>query len=345
MFYKRVIRPILFKFDPEGVHNFFILIGEFLGSFEIFRKTVGLVYGGSGKYSPKIIDGISYKSSVILAAGFDYNGRLTRILPYVGFGGEEVGSVTARPCKGNGKPRLKRLVKSQSILVNKGLANDGVEKIINRLKKTKREKNFVIGVSIARTNDPDSVSVEAGVRDYIYSFKRLNEENIGDYYTINISCPNAFGGESFAEPGALEQLFDSLDKIHTTKPIYIKMPINLKWEKFEKLLDITASHRINGFVIGNLNKDYNYINPKENKFLSYQGGLSGRPCRDLSTELIKKTRQKFGNKYTIIGCGGIMSTGDAREKLGAGADLVQLITGMIYEGPELIKQIKKSVNA
>lgn len=302
------------------------------------------MYGYHGKDISKTIDGIKYKTPVLLSAGFDYNGKLTGILASLGFGGEEIGSVTARACEGNRKPRLIRLKKSGSIIVRKGLRNDGVDTVIRRIKKSHIPKDFVIGVSIARTNDVLCKTLEGGVEDYVYSFERLNKEKIGDYYTINISCPNSYCGEAYATPHALQMLLVQLAKIKTDKPVYLKMPINLEWEDFSKLIDVSLKFPfVKGYVIGNLNKEISCLKHPEEASGKARGGMSGDPCRELSTKLIKKTRSKVGNKMTIIGCGGIMSADDAIEKINAGADLVQLITGMIYEGPHIISDICKRI--
>ncbi|MBU6426884.1 hypothetical protein KGQ27_01450 [Patescibacteria group bacterium] len=374
MLYRKLLKPILFRFDPEFVHDRFINFGEFLGDHEITRAATNMIYGYNGRDIGKTVDGIKYRTPVLLAAGFDYNARLCGILPCVGFGGEEVGSVTARPCAGNPKPRLQRLPKSRSIVVNKGLKNDGVDVIIERLKAVhataasaseratgverseagcetfrcggKGEAGFVVGISIARTNDEKSATVETGVEDYAYSFRRLNEENVGDYYTINISCPNAFGGEAFATPELLDKLLARLKQIPCNKPVYVKMPINLAWDQFKALLDIIDMYGLNGVVIGNLNKDYGSLDVGGEAPPEYQGGLSGKPCAKLSDELIRKTRQTYGKRFTIIGAGGVMSPEDAAAKFKAGADLLQLITGMIFGGPGLIKNIlqKSDIN-
>lgn len=346
MLYKNIIKPVFFLFDPENVHDFMTKVGMILGGSSLTRWLTGMIYDYRSIDISKIIDGNVFRTPFLLSAGFDYNGQLTEILPYIGLGGEEVGSVTAKPCSGNPKPRLTRLPLSKSILVNKGLRNEGVDKIIERLKKKssskrnkKRNSEFIVGVSIARTNCLESSSVESGIEDYVYSFKRLNEENIGDYYTINISCPNAFGGEAFTTPELLTKLLFAIKKIKATKPVYVKMPINLSWDKFNELLGVIDKHGLEGVVIGNLNKDYNSLDVREEAPEIFKGGLSGRPCAKLSTELIKKTRQQYGNRFTIIGVGGVMSVADAVEKFNAGADLIQLITGIIYEGPGLIKKL------
>ena len=340
MLYKKILKPILFLFDPEDMHNLFIFIGEILGRCWFLRKLTGLFYGYRGKDISKVVDGITYKIPFILSAGFDYNARLINILPEVSFGGVEVGSITSQPCVGNEKPRMKRLVKSQSILVNKGLRNDGAEKIIERLKKIRKQNNFIVGISLARANSKESSSPEAGIEDYFYSFRRLNEENLGDYYAINISCPNAFGGETFTTPELLESLLSKFSSIECKKPVYIKMPINLEWQKFDALLKVAEKFEmIKGLIIGNVNKDYTSLDYRNEAPEEYKGGLSGKPCAKLSNELIKKTKAAYGKRFTIIGCGGVMSPQDMIEKFEAGSDLVALITGMIYNGPGFIKEL------
>lgn len=340
MLYKKVLKPILFKFDPEMVHNFFVDVGEILSRSFFSRGLTSFLYGYKGRDISKKVDGLTYKTPFILSAGFDYNGRLINILPEVSFGGVEVGSITARPCKGNDKPRMIRLPKSKSILVNKGLLNDGVEAIIERLKNFKKVDDFIVGVSIAHTNDKETSTVEAGMEDYFYSFKRLNEENIGDYYSINISCPNAFGGETFANPDLLLPLLSKISDVKCSKPVYVKMPINLKWVEFDKLLRVLERFEfIKGVIIGNLNKDYNSLDFRNEAPQEYSGGLSGKPCFEASNKLIRKTRDAYGKRFTIIGCGGVMSRENMMEKFDAGSDLVALVTGMIYNGPGFIKEL------
>ena len=342
MLYKYILKPILFKFNPETVHNIFLNFGIFLGNHYITRKLTWLIYGYKDKDISRIVDGVRYKTPIILSAGFDYNANLTRILPSLGFGGVEVGSVTARPCRGNPKPTLTRLPKSQGIIVNKGLKNEGVDAIIQRLKNTPREKDFVIGVSIAKTNDKISADTSEAIADYCYSFKRLNEENIGDYYTINISCPNAFCGETFTTPTLLESLLAEIRKIPCNKPVYIKMPISLSFEDTEKLLEVIVRYNISGVIIGNLNKDYNSIHANERP-VSYRGGVSGKPCFHLSNDLIKNVHKKYGDKLTIIGCGGVFTPTDAKHKFELGSMLIHMITGMIYNGPGVVKKICNSL--
>ena len=342
-FYKNALKPVLFKFDPDLIHTLFVKVGVTCGNVTLLKKMIHNIYGEPHLDKPIVVDGLNYMGPVLLSAGFDYNAHLSHILFSMGFAGEEVGSVTARACPGNHPPRLRRLIKSQSIQVYKGLKNDGVEAIISRIKTKNIPEGFILGISIAKTNDEKNASQIEGIKDYCYSFRRLNEENVGDFYTINISCPNAFGGEDFANAKSLDILLTELKKNICHKPIYIKMPINKSWDEFQALLNVIDKHHIHGVVIGNLNKNYKDADFPGEATSEFRGGLSGKPCRELSNQLIKKTRELYP-EMTIMGCGGILTTEDAMEKIQLGANLVQLITGMIFSGPQLMNDINKKFN-
>jgi dihydroorotate dehydrogenase len=338
--YRKVLKPILFKIHPETIHDVFVDVGEVAGKFAITRKLFGYLYNYHGADISKTVDGITYRTPVLLSAGFDSNGRLSQILPSLSFGGEEIGSTTAFPCEGNPWPRLTRLIRNKSVVVYKGLRNQGVDALITRLKRTPRVPQFVIGISIARTNEKASCAdSEAGIQDYVASFTKLVAANIGDYYTINISCPNSFSGETFIEPALLAQLLPRLRAIPCAKPVYVKMPINIPWEQFAALLDTADKNNIQGVIIGNLNKNYSDLTYPEDAPKEFRGGLSGAPCFKLSNDLIKKTREHYGDRFTIIGTGGIFTPDDAMTKFAAGADLIQVVSGMIFEGPGLMKDI------
>jgi dihydroorotate dehydrogenase len=338
--YQNALKPILFKFHPDTMHDLFVNVGEFSGKFAPLRALFSAIYGYHGRDISKTVDGVTYRTPVMLSAGFDSDGRLSQILPSLSFGAEEMGSTTAHPCEGNPKPHLKRLIRNKSLVVYKGLRNQGVDALIARLRRTPRVPGFVIGISIARTNEAASCTdVEAGVRDYVESFKKLNEAGIGDYYTINISCPNSFSGETFILPETLSKLLPRLREVPCDKPVYLKMPINIPWEQFDALLKLADTYAIQGVIIGNLNKDYSHLTYPEDAPKEFRGGLSGSPTFKLSNELIKKTREKYGKRFTIIGTGGIFTPEDAMAKFHAGADLVQLVSGMIFTGPGLMRDI------
>lgn len=328
-------------FSPETMHSSFVWLGQNIAKTPLILWPLSKIYG-IPKSTPEVkFDGLTFKGPVCLAAGFDYNGKLSHCLYSMGFAGEEVGSLTARSCEGNVPPRLTRLINSKSILVYKGLRNDGVDNVIKRLKAKKIPKDFVLGISIAKTNDYLSVELEDGIQDYCYGLEQLVKADLGDFYTINVSCPNVFGGEDFASKEKLDQLLTELKKIKHNKPMYVKLPINKPWEEFSSMLEVVKEHEFNGVVIGNLNKNYEDLSDKNEIPGEYRGGISGRPCQKLSNELIEKTREKYPKDFTIIGCGGVLSPQDAIEKLKLGANLVQLITGMIYNGPHLMREINK----
>jgi dihydroorotate dehydrogenase len=336
--YKNIAKPVLFKFDPESVHDWMINTGNLLGQLPSTRWLTKKCFHYQHPSLEQKILGIDFKNPIGLAAGFDKDARITDILPSVGFGFAELGSVTAFPCPGNPQPRLWRLPKSKSIMVNYGLNNRGSEVISKEL----NQKTFQIpiGISLARTNIPQVSSVESGVLDYKISLERF--ATIGSYVTLNISCPNAYGGSPFTIPENLEQLLTTLDTVETKLPIFLKLSPDLSRENIDKILAVCSHHRVNGLIISNLTKQVNNseMKPGEKPLL---GGLSGKSVESLANECISYIYQKTNKRYVIIGCGGIFSAKDAYLKIKLGASLVQLITGMIYEGPQLIGDINRKL--
>ena len=345
MVYQRILKPILFRIDPEYVHRAIVPLGEQLGRTTLTRHAVSLVYGYTKDDARVTVDGITYHTPLVLSAGFDPNGQLVEILPSVAFGGIEVGSVTARPCAGNKPPNQTRLKRTRSILVNKGLRNEGVESVTTRLLRKRRIPGFAIGISIARTNDTESCTLDAGIEDYAQSMRTLTEKRVGDWITINISCPNTYTGELFTEPSNLDLLLGTLDQIRSDRPMYLKMPISVSTTRFTELADVAARHRVRGLIIGNLQKDYRHIQPGDPHPTSYAGGLSGVPCREDSNTLLSLAHDTYGDRFTLIGCGGVFSVDDAMEKFDRGAQLIHMITGMIYTGPALMSDIARAYAA
>ena len=335
--YTKVLKPILFLCNPEPVHNTFTKIGAFFGQFNWARQLTHYLFYYENSALEQTVCGIHFKNPVGLSAGFDKDAELVNILPHVGFGFMSIGSVTAKPYAGNARPWLYRLPKSKSILVNFGLKNIGVTKIIAKLKQS--QKTFPWLISIAKTNCKENADIHAGINDYAESLKALEKNGVGDIYELNISCPNAYGGESFTTPERLEMLLSKITTLGLTKPIMLKMPINLPWNEFKKLLDVSISFNIAGVIIGNLNKDRASAEIKDEIPAGLKGNLSGKPTWDLSNTLISETYKYCGRKLVIVGVGGIFSPKDTYEKIKRGATLVQLITGMIFEGPALIGDI------
>lgn len=340
--YRHLIKPVLFKFDPELIHDQITHIGVILGSNPVTRFITRKLFNYQNDLLTQTVAGVKFTNPVGLSAGFDKDARLTKILPEVGFGFMELGSVTFHPYEGNPKPRLTRLPKSKGLVVYYGLKNEGVEKVSARIKAAGK-KTSTVGISIAKTNSSATASEQAGIQDYFDAAKYLLENNVGDYYTINISCPNTFGGEPFTTKERLEGLLSKLSELKIPKPVFVKMPINLSIPEFDELLQVCIKHNITGVVIGNLNKSRAPDLIKDDLSEDLKGGISGKPTEALCNRLIEYTYRHYKKELIIIGVGGIFSAQDAYKKIKLGATLVQLITGMIFQGPQLIGEINKGM--
>lgn len=327
--YTKLVKPVLFKMDPEFVHDMFSFFGRILGSNPLTRGLTHLLFGYSHPLLERTVAGIHFKNPIGLSAGFDKNAQLTKLMSHVGFGFVEVGSITGEPCQGNPKPRLWRHPELKSIRVYYGLMNDGCKAIAKRLKGT--QFTLPMGISVAKTNCPETCDTDAGIADYVKAFKTLKD--IGAYTTVNLSCPNAFGGQPFTDPIKLEKLLHKLDRIPTKKPIFLKLSPDLSNAEVDRLIAVAQKHRVHGFVSTNLTKKHNFG----------PGGLSGKAVEELSLAQIRHIKAKTKGKMAIIACGGVFSAQDAWNRLEAGADLIQLITGMIYEGPQLISEINRGL--
>lgn len=322
--YARIFKPIFFLFDPELVHDTVSGFGEWLGRHSMTRSLVRSMLAYEHPSLEQVIEDVYFKNPVGLSAGFDKNARLTDIMPAVGFGFMEVGSVTGRPCPGNPKPRLWRLPAAKSLLVYYGLANDGADAIRARL--SGKRFGIPVGVSVAMTNCADTLDTDAAIEDYAHAFAAL--EAIGSYVTVNISCPNTQGGQPFVDASRLDRLLARLDAIPTHKPIFIKLSPDMDREHVDAALRVAAAHRVQGVICTNLTKRGM---PK--------GGLSGKSVAREADATLAHVYRTFGKRFTVIGVGGIFTAEDAYRKIRLGASLVQLITGMIFEGPQLVSDI------
>lgn len=334
LLYKHLLKRIYFRIDPERVHDAMTTVGRHLGNYAITRALTRVCFGFTHPSLEQTILGVHFKNPVGLAAGFDKDAVLTDIIGSVGFGFAEVGSITGHACKGNPKPRLWRMKKSKGLVVYYGLKNAGCDAIATRL--AMKRFSLPIGTSIAMTNDASTATQEAGIADYVKAFTAFTE--IGDYFTINISCPNTCMGEPFTEPTALDKLLSAIDAIKTKKPVFLKLAADLTTEKLDAIIAVTDNHRVHGFICTNLTKDRGNENIKDTD-VPAQGGMSGALVKDRSDAMISYLYKKTNGRYVIIGCGGIFSAQDAYEKICRGASLLQLITGMIFEGPQLISTI------
>jgi len=291
------------------------------------------------------VAGIRFTNPVGLSAGFDKNFELPLLMKSIGFGFMEGGSLTYHQCDGNPRPWFYRLPKTKSLVVYAGLGNQGSRASIERLRSYPANTftNFPLNISIAKTNSPEACSEKDAILDYVASLVALEHADLGAMYTLNISCPNTFGGEPFTTPERLHHLLTATDNLHLTRPLFIKMPSDLPWEKFQKLVEIASTHEVAGLTISNLAKDRSKIELKDPLPDTVKGNLSGKPTQALSDELIRRTYQAFPGRFIIIGVGGIFSAEDAYRKFQNGANLVELITGLVFEGPQLIGQINRGL--
>ncbi len=331
--YKLAAKPLFFLFSPEFTHSQALFWGSLLGSNWFTRTKTALTFNYQHDMLKQEVAGITFPNPVGLAAGFDKDAQLTKILPSVGFGHMEIGSVTAQPYRGNPGKWMWRAPKHKSLLINYGLKNIGAEKIAKRI--LKRGCTIPLGISIAKTNSPNTVETGAGIQDYVESYKIFADT--GAYTTINISCPNAFGGEPFTDHKKLNKLMTAIDKIPSKKPVFIKTSPDLTEKELDNIIAVAKKHNVTGFVCSNLTKN------KRLKDFPLKGGFSGKLQEDLSTKQIAYLYKKTKGKYIIIGCGGIFTAEDAYKKIKAGATLLQLITGMIFEGPQAISQINQGL--
>lgn len=338
--YTNIFKPIAFAMDPEFVHDSIVKLGVGLGHFKPTKRAVEKLWAYKSPMLEQNILGIHFENPIGLSAGFDKNAELLNILPSVGFGFAEVGSITGEPCAGNPKKRLWRLPKSQSLLVNYGLKNDGAETISERLRGKKF--GFPVGISVAKTNDPSTVETKAGIEDYVKAHKLLAD--IGSYTTINISCPNAYGGQPFNDPERLERLLSEMDQVETSKPVFVKFSPDMGEGQLDSLLEVVANHNVQGIVCSNLTKKRDLSSIVDNDFPDV-GGMSGKVVEDLANKLLSDVYKKTQGKYVLIGSGGIFTAEDAYRKIRLGASLLQMITGMVYQGPQVIGQINEGLVA
>lgn len=363
-FYRFFLKKIFFRFDPEDVHDHMTSVGKTLGKYLFLRSIVSVLFSYKDKSLEQKYFDIDFINPIGLSAGFDKNAELLDIIPKVGFSFEEIGSITSLPCLGNPKPRLWRLPRSKALVVYYGLKNNGVEEIGRRIKrwqdrlKNKNEKIPIFGVSIAMTNCKENIEIENAINDFKKGVEKVVDFDIGNYITINVSCPNTQGGQPFINTSNMNELFakisPTLQKSNSSsyrKPVFIKISPDIKEENVGEIINICDKYNIDGVILSNLTKKKD--NPEIKDILPPVGGVSGKPVYSLSLDLIsqfykkslnmKKERISQGWDFIIIGCGGIFNAKDAYEMIKNGASLIQMITGMIYEGPQIIGKINNGL--
>lgn len=329
-----LIKRFLFLFQPETAHHLTFFLLKLPGA----AGLMGSFYRKPHTALQKNVFGLNFPGPVGLAAGLDKNALAFEEFGKLGFDFIEVGTLTPKAQPGNEKPRLFRLLKDQALINRMGFNNDGVE--IARLRLAKRKnKNLIIGGNIGKNKLTPN---ENATDDYLKCFKALYE--VVDYFVVNVSSPNTPGLRALQEKEPLLQLLKTIQALNLsktkTKPILLKIAPDLSNEQLDDIIDIVKQTQIAGVIATNTTISREGLNTPEAEIKELgAGGLSGKPLRQRSTEVIAYLKQTSGNAFPVIGVGGIHSAEDALEKIKAGADLIQLYTGFIYEGPQLIKNI------
>lgn len=345
--YKTIIRPLFFSFDPEKIHHFTFSLVKFfhkIGFGGIFRS----IYKVENPKLERELFGLKFPNPVGLAAGFDKDAKLYKELSNFGFGFIEIGTVTPKPQPGNDKPRLFRLKEDSAIINRMGFNNGGVEEAVERLKNNPllgHKGHVLIGGNIGKnkvTTNEDAAS------DYIICFEALFD--YVDYFVVNVSSPNTPNLRALQEKKPLTDLLQTLQdknndmslraQSRSRKPILLKIAPDLTNEQLLDIIEIVAETKIDGVIATNTTISRDGLTSENKKEM---GGLSGKPLNKRATEVIRFLSEKSNKAFPIIGVGGIHSAEDALEKLDAGASLVQLYTGFIYEGPGLIAAINKAI--
>ena len=339
--YKLIIRPFLFLFDPEKIHYITFSLIRFLCKVPFMALIFRGLYKIEDKRLERKLFGITFKNPVGLAAGFDKNAVLFNELANFGFGFIEIGTVTPKGQEGNPKKRLFRLKEDNGIINRMGFNNDGLEIAIEQLKKNKGK--LIIGGNIGKNTQTSS---ELYTRDYEFCFKGLHP--YVDYFVLNVSCPNVGSHAKLNDKSYLIELILAIQKLNNQeiiqKPILLKIAPDLNNNQLDEIIELVAETKIDGVIASNTSTTRDRLKASNHLLKEIgNGGLSGQPIKELSTRVIKYLAQNSDKAFPIIGVGGIHSAEDALDKIEAGADLVQIYTGFIYEGPGLIKQINKAL--
>lgn len=344
--YQKGFKPIAFRMAPDGVHSRMVSTGRFTQHLKIVGPLLHAFWSHDDTILNQTVFGVHFKNPIGLSAGLDKNAELPPTMRAVGFGFATVGSITADAASGNPKPWYHRLPKTRSLVVNAGLPNQGADRISERIRRypSRIFEDFPLVASVAKTNSAKTCTDKTGIADYVEGLKTLQFNPHIAMFELNISCPNAYGGEPFTRPKALDALLEEVDAIELAQPLTIKMPIDKSWKEFKVLLDIIAKHNVQAVTIGNLQKDRKAVKLKDPLSSDVPGNLSGKPCFEASNFLIRQTYHAYGKKLIIIGVGGIFSAEDAYTKIRLGATLVELITGVIFNGPQLIGQINHDLS-
>ena len=337
----KLARSFLFLFNPEKIHHFTFLLLKFGYKIPLKAWVWRKIFVLKDKRLEREVFGLKFPNPVGLAAGFDKDAKLIDELSCFGFGFIEIGTLTPKAQPGNPKPRLFRLTEDSAIINRMGFNNEGVEEAIPRLKK--RKSNTIIGGNIGKNK---LTTNKNATEDYIISFNALFP--YVDYFVVNVSSPNTPDLRDLQEKEPLTQLLNSLQEINNKKEkrkaVLLKIAPDLTNDQLDDIIQIVLDTKIDGVIATNTTINRNGLKTDKKKVNKIgNGGLSGKPVNKRSTEVIKYLSEKSNKAFPIIGVGGIHSAEDALEKLDAGATLIQIYTGFIYEGPSLVKRINKAI--
>lgn len=339
--YKLIIRPIFFLFDPEKIHYFTFSLIRVLCKIPFVSGIFRSIYQVNNKKLERNLFGLTFKNPVGLAAGFDKNAVLYNELANFGFGFIEIGTVTPKGQAGNPKKRLFRLKDDQGIINRMGFNNEGLATAIEKLKNNKGR--VIIGGNIGKNTQTLPENYTA---DYLECFKGLHP--YVDYFVLNVSCPNVGSHAKLNDKEYLVELITACQKLNLQKeqqkPILLKIAPDLNNTQLDEIIELVAETKIDGVIASNTSTSRNNLKATPERLQEIgNGGVSGQPIKNQSTKVIEYLAKKSNKAFPIIGVGGIHSAEDALEKLEAGADLVQIYTGFIYEGPSLVKKINKAI--
>jgi dihydroorotate dehydrogenase len=339
--YRSFVRPILFLAGPEKIHHLVFSILRIAGKIPGLYSLLGYFFKVKDPSLERVLFGIRFSNPIGLAAGFDKDARLIDGMASMGFGFIEIGTLTPKAQDGNDRPRLFRLSEDEALVNRMGFNNKGVHAAVERLKE--RRSNIIVGGNIGKNK---STRIENAQDDYIDCFHAL--EPYVDYFVVNVSSPNTPGLRSLQEKEPLQKLMTTIKNLSLTsskpKPVLLKIAPDLTDEQLDDIVEILSKTKTDGVIATNTTISRAGLITSQDRLnqIGY-GGLSGAPLRQRSTEVIRYLRAKLGPAYPIIGVGGIMNEADAIEKLKAGANLIQLYTGFVYEGPGLVRRIAKAV--
>tara|TARA_A100001011_G_scaffold220227_1_gene228224 strand:+ start:58254 stop:59279 length:1026 start_codon:yes stop_codon:yes gene_type:complete len=331
-----IIKRLLFLFDPEWIHHIVFKSIKIVNKIPGVSSLLSSIYVLKDKRLEQKLFGLNFPNPVGLAAGFDKDAKLFNELSRFGFGFIEIGTLTPKPQDGNSKKRMFRLPEDEGLINRLGFNNEGVEAAVRRLKKN---KGVLIGGNIGKNK---ITSNKEAVNDYIFCFNNLFE--YVDYFVVNVSSPNTPNLRALQDKEPLINLLSTLKDLNNKKlipkPILLKIAPDLTEDQLIDIVEIVKSTKIDGVIATNTTIRRKNLMSSNREEL---GGLSGRPLKDMSTEVIRFLAQKSNHAFPIIGVGGVHKPEDAIEKLNAGASLVQLYTGFVYEGPGIVKRINKAL--